>query len=60
MKIQIEQDCTGTGKFLWNFQTGPEHIDLFSGEADTLGETFQEIIRMETLNAINYYDEVSS
>jgi len=56
MKIQIEQDCTGTGRFQWNLQTGPEHIDLFSGYTDTLGEAFEEIVRMETLNATNYFD----
>jgi hypothetical protein len=55
MKIEIEQNCSGTGKFRWEFFTGPEHIDVFSGTADTLGECFQEIIRMDTLNAQHYY-----
>jgi len=56
MKIQIEQDCTGTGRFRWSLNTGPEHIDLFSGHTDTLGEAFEEIVRTETLNATNYFD----
>ena len=55
MKIEIEQDITGTGKFRWALETGPEHIDVFSGTADTLGECFQEIIRMDTLNATQYF-----
>ena len=54
MKIQIEQSPTGTGNFIWSLETGPEHIDVYSGTADTLGECFQEIIRMETLNTTQY------
>jgi hypothetical protein len=57
MKILIEQDSTGTGRFRWALETGPEHIDLFSGFADTLGETFEEIVRMNTLNAAHYFGE---
>ena len=60
MKIEIEQDCTGTGKFKWNLATGPEHIDLFSGTADTLGEAFQEIVRMDTLNATQYFGVIEN
>ena len=56
MKIQIEQSHTGTGNFIWSLETGPEHIDIFSGTADTLGECFQEIVRMETLNATQYFE----
>ena len=55
MKIEIEQSPTGTGNFIWSLETGPEHIDVYSGTADTLGECFQEIIRMDTLNAQHYY-----
>ncbi len=54
MKIEIEQHCSGTGEYRWSLETGPEHIDVFSGTADTLGECFQEIIRMDTLNAQHY------
>jgi hypothetical protein len=57
IEIEIEQDCTGTGKFRWGLETGSEHIDIFSGTADTLGECFQEIVRMETLNALNYRED---
>ena len=54
MKIKIEQNCTGIGKFRWELHTGPEHIDSYSGETDTLGEAFQEIVRMDTLNSFDY------
>ena len=54
MKIEIEQSSTGTGEFRWTLETGPECIDVYSGTADTLGECFQEIIRMETLNTTQY------
>jgi hypothetical protein len=57
MKIQIEQDITGTGTYIWGLEDGPEHIDKFSGFADTLGECFEEIIRHQTINAIGYVYE---
>jgi hypothetical protein len=57
MKIQIEQDITGTGTFIWSLEDGPEHIDKFSGFGDTLGECFEEIVRHRTMNAMRYtYD----
>lgn len=54
MKIKIEQCCTGTGEFKFYLETGPEHIDVFSGTADTLGEVFEEIVKAETLNGLEY------
>ena len=57
MKIQIEQDITGTGTYIWGLEDGPEHIDKFSGFADTLGECFEKIIRHQTMNAIGYVYE---
>jgi len=57
MKIKIEQNCTGIGKFHWELHTGPEDLDLFSGYTDTLGEAFQEIVRMDILNSYGYYLE---
>lgn len=57
MKIQIEDDFTGTKTFIWGLETGPEHIDKYSGFADTIGECFQEIIRHQTMNALNYTNE---
>jgi hypothetical protein len=57
MKILIEQDCTGTGRFWWKIKTGPEHIDSYCGYADTLGEAFEEIVKRNTLNATRYFGE---
>jgi hypothetical protein len=57
MKILIEQDSTGTGKFWWKIKTGPEHIDSYCGYADTLGEAFEEIVKSNTLNATRYFGE---
>ena len=54
MKIQIEDDFTGTKTFIWGLETGPEHIDKYSGFADTIGECFQEIIRHQTMNDLEY------
>jgi hypothetical protein len=57
MKILIEQDSTGTGRFWWKIKTGPEHIDSYTGFADTLGEAFEEIVKRNTLNATRYFGE---
>ena len=57
MKILIEQDSTGTGRFWWKIKTGPEHIDSYCGFADTLGEAFEEVVKSNTLNATRYFGE---
>lgn len=57
MKILIEQNSTGTGRFWWDLNTGPEHIDRYCGFADTLGEAFEEIIKSNTFNATRYSGE---
>jgi len=57
MKIQIEQDSSGTGTFIWGLETGPERIDCYTGYADTLGECFEEIIRHRTMNAMEYAND---
>ena len=56
MKIQIEQDITGTGTYIWGLEDGPEHIDKFSGYCETLGEVFEEIIQHRAINSLNYND----
>lgn len=55
MKIEIEQQTSGTYK--WGLETGPEHIDCYTGYAETLGECFEEIIRHRTMNAMEYANE---
>lgn len=57
MKIEIEQSPTGTGEFRWSLETGPEHIDVYSGTADTLGECFEKIIMWNTINSQDYKDD---
>jgi len=54
MKIEIEQNCTGTGEFKWNLATGPDGIDEYFGTADTLGECFEQIVMWRTLNSQSY------
>ncbi len=56
MKIQIENDITGTGTYIWGLETGPEHIDEYTGYCYTLGECFEMIVKWETLNAQKYYE----
>ena len=56
MKVEITQDITGTGDYLWILYTGPEHIDEYTGNCYTLGECFELIVKWETLNAQKYYE----
>ena len=57
MKIKIENDFTGTSSYIWSLETGPEHIDCYTGYCETLGECFEEIIRHRTINALEYANE---
>ena len=57
MKIQIEQDSSGTGTFIWGLETGPERIDCYTGYCETLGECFEEIIRHLTMNTMEYAND---
>jgi len=55
MKIEITQDISGTGEYRWGLETGPEHIDEYTGHCYTLGECFEQIVMWRTLNAQHYY-----
>jgi hypothetical protein len=55
MKIEITQDITGTGDYRWSIETGPEHIDEYTGYCYTLGECFELIVKWQTLNSQKYY-----
>jgi hypothetical protein len=57
MKIEIEQDISGTGTYKWGLETGPENIDCYTGYCETLGEVFEEIIRHRTMNAMEYVND---
>jgi hypothetical protein len=60
MKIEIEQDCSGTGDYRWEIHTGPERIDSYTGYCYTLGECFEKIIIFRTLNAQHYTEETEN
>jgi hypothetical protein len=55
MKIEITQDISGTGDYRWSIETGPEHIDEYTGYCYTLGECFELIVKWQTLNSQKYY-----
>lgn len=54
MKIEIEQSISGMGPYTWKLETGPERIDSYTGECESLGKCFEEIIRYETINGMDY------
>jgi hypothetical protein len=54
MKIEIEQNCSGTGKFRWELHTGPENIDEYTGYCYTIGECFEKIVMWSTINSQHY------
>ena len=57
MKIEIEQDSSGTGLYKWGLETGPERIDCYTGRGETLGSCFEQIIYHRTMNAMKYANE---
>ena len=54
MKIEIEQDTTGTGPYRWSLWTGPERIDEYTGYCHTLGECLEMITKYKTINSLEY------
>jgi len=58
MKIEILQDCI-TGIYSWTLYDGPEGIDEFYGQANSLGEVLLDIIRQRTHNALSYAEDTS-
>jgi hypothetical protein len=58
MKIEILQDCI-TGIYSWTLYDGPEGIDVFYGQANSLGEVFEQIIYYRTQNAMSYTEDTS-
>jgi len=53
MTYKISKDSF-TGLYSYEFWTGPDGIDHFTGSASSLGEAFEKIILQETLNALQY------
>ena len=56
MKIEIDTHHTkgGLEYYSWSLYTGPDGIDHYEGEANSLGECFEQIIRKEYYNALGY------
>ena len=57
MKITIEQDISGVGTYRWSLETGPERIDCYTGNSNTLGDCFERIIQHRTITAMEYANE---
>lgn len=55
MKYHINRDSI-TGTYVYEFWTGPEGIDYYTGHASSLGEVFELIIVQENQNALHYVD----
>ena len=59
MRIEINY-IPSTEHYVWKLWTGPDGIDDYEGVAISLGECFQEIIRMDTLNATQYFGVIEN
>lgn len=57
MKIVIETHHTegGLDYYSWSLYTGPDGIDHYEGEALSLGECFEHIIKVEYHNSLAYH-----
>lgn len=53
MKYHIDRDSI-TGTYIYEFWTGPDGIDYYTGNASSLGEVFELIIVQETHNSLSY------
>ena len=53
MKIIIDLDPQ-TQHYNWKLCDGPDGIDEYDGVAISLGECFEEIVKHQTLNSLNY------
>jgi hypothetical protein len=56
MKIEILHH-PGDGTYTWKLWTGPDSIDEYDGLVSSLGEAFEEIIKHEIWNGIDYCGE---
>lgn len=53
MKVEVLHNPKDDN-YTWKLYTGPDGIDEFDGLASSLGECFEEIIRHEIVNAVEY------
>jgi hypothetical protein len=56
MKIEII-DNPKDGTYTWKLWTGPDGIDFYDGICSSIGEVFEEIIKHEIWNGIDYCGE---
>lgn len=61
MKIIIDWNSNYLEKaYIWTMYTGPDGIDAFTGETNTIGECFEEIAKVTALHALTYRDNDQS
>jgi hypothetical protein len=56
MKIVIT-DNPQDGNYIWRLYTGPDGIDDYDGLCSSIGECFEEVIKHEVLNAMEYVND---
>ena len=56
MKVEILHH-PGDGNYTWKLWTGPDGINEYEGLASSLGECFEEIIKHEIWNGMDYCGE---
>jgi hypothetical protein len=54
MKIVIT-DNPKDGNYTWKLYTGPDGADDYNGLCSSIGECFEEIIKYEVWNSMEYY-----
>jgi hypothetical protein len=56
MKVEILHH-PGDGNYSWKLWTGPDGIDFYDGICSSIGEVFEEIIKHEIWNGMDYCGE---
>jgi hypothetical protein len=56
MKIEIDYP-PGSQHYCWKFWDGPDGIDFYEGIELDLGQCFEQIIKYQVINGLNYLDD---
>ena len=56
MKVEILYH-PGDNNYTWKLYTGPDGINFYDGLASSLGECFEEVIKHEIWNGMDYCGE---
>jgi hypothetical protein len=56
MKIEII-DNPQDGNYTWKLYTGPDGADDYNGLCSSIGECFEDIIKHEILNGMEYVND---